>query len=337
MKKLFSYFLVVMLIPAFVLTGCKDDGDDDPVVKGNFTTLSTHMTNMGYDLPALLDGWVIDPKPIADGGIVDVDNDCTIPGWTVFDIRSADDFASGHVKGSINVPLADVVSKANELNDNTAKILVMCYSGQTAGRAVMALRLSGFPNAKVSKFGFSAWSDDATFDKWSSKTKNIVDGNANWVTTASPSLPVNGLPTWETESTDGAEILAERVTSMLAGEGWGIKSDVVLVAPADYSIYNFWSEADYLGYGHYAGAFQYKPISLADDVVAAMNPENANLIYCYTGQTSSFIVAWLHVLGYNAQSIYNGVNSLSYDALVAGGSPHWHFPYHTYTFETTTK
>ena len=235
MKKLFSYFLVVMLIPALVLTGCKDDGDD-PEPKGNFTTLSTHMINSGYDLPALLDGWVIDPIPIADGGIVDVDNDCTIPGWTVFDIRGEADFNAGHIKGSVNVALGDVVTKANELNDNTAKILVVCYSGQTAGRAVMALRLSGFPNAKVSKFGFSAWSDDAAFDKWSSETGNIAVGDANWVSTASPSLPINGFPTWETTATDGAEILAEKVTAMLAVEGWGVKSDVVLGAPADYSI-----------------------------------------------------------------------------------------------------
>ncbi len=333
MKKLLNYFLVMMLVPALLLTSCKDDNDTDPQV-GDFTTLSDYMVNTGYDLPALLEGWVIDPKPIADGGIVDVENECTIPGWTVFDIRNADDFNSGHIKGSINVSLQNIVTEAQAIND-IDKILVVCYSGQTAGRAVMALRLSGFPNAKVMKFGFSAWSNNSVFDKWSDKTANIADGNANWVTTESPALPVNGFPTWTTTTTDGAEILAERVTQMLAGEGWGIKSDLVLDAPADYSIYNFWSNADYIGYGHYTGAYEYKPISLADDIVTAMNPENDNLIYCYTGQTSSFIVAWLNVLGYNAKSIYNGVNSLRYDALVAGGSPHWHFPYHEYTYEVT--
>lgn len=334
MKKLLSYFLVVMMLPALVLTGCKDDPAPEPV-KGNFSTLSTHMTDMGYDLPALLDGWVTDPKPIADGGIVDVDNDCTIPGWTVFDIRNDADFKAAHIKGSINVKLVDIVAEAKAMNAD--KILVVCYSGQTAGRGAMALRLSGFPNAKVAKFGFSAWSDNPEYDKWSSKIGNIAVGNSNWVETAAPTLPVNGFPTWETTATDGAAILAEKVTAMLAGADWGVKSDLVLNAPADFAIYNFWASADYLGYGHYTGAFQYKPISLANDVVAAMNPESANLIYCYTGQTSAYIVAWLNVLGYNAQSIYNGVNSLSYDALVAGESPHWHFPYHTYTYETTTK
>jgi len=332
MKKFISYFLVVMLIPAFVLTGCKDKDDPDPVVKGDFSTLSTYMTDQGYDLPALLDGWVIDPKLIADGGIVDP-TDYSIPDWTIFDIRSKADFDLGHIKGAVNVALKDVVTVANEINDNTTKILVVCYTGQTAGRAVMALRLSGFPNAKVCKFGFSVWSDNASFDKWSANTGDIAVGSPNWVTTAAPALPVNAFPTWTTTSTDGKVILAERVNEMLAASGWGVASSTVLGATTDYSIYNFWTDADYVAFGHFAGAFQYKPISLEN--VSAINPENNNIVYCYTGQTSSFITAWLQVLGYNTQSIKYGVNSLSYQALSDASKPHWHFPYHTYEYVTS--
>ena len=189
MKKLLSYLLVAIMLPALVLTGCKDDPAPEPAT-GNFTTLSTYMVNQNLDLPALLAGWVIDPKPTTvDGGIVDVENDCTIPDWTVFDIRSEADFKKGHVKGSHNVKLTDIVTAAQAIN-GIDKILVMCYSGQTAGRAVMALRLSGFPNAKVSKFGFSAWSNNSEFDKWSSKESDQADGNSNWVSTAAPELPV---------------------------------------------------------------------------------------------------------------------------------------------------
>ncbi len=54
MKKLLSYFLVAMLLPALVLTGCKDDTDDPtPAETGNFTTLSTYMVNQNLDLPTL--------------------------------------------------------------------------------------------------------------------------------------------------------------------------------------------------------------------------------------------------------------------------------------------
>ncbi len=93
---------------------------------------------------------------IAPEAIVDT-NDYTIPGYHVFDIRSAADFATGHVKGAMNVALTDVLTKAAEVG-NSKPILVICYSGQTAGRAVMALRLSGYADAKVMKFGMSYWS-----------------------------------------------------------------------------------------------------------------------------------------------------------------------------------
>ena len=341
MKKLISYLLVVMLIPAFVLTGCKDDKDDPtPVETGNFTTLSTYMINQNLDLPTLLSGWVIDPKPTTvDGGIVDVENDCTIPDWTVFDIRSETDFNKGHVKGSFNVTLANIVTEAEAINNPEAKILVMCYSGQTAGRAVMALRLSGFPNAKVSKFGFSAWSNNSEFDKWSAKTDNgnIAVGNANWVTTASADLPTNAYPTWTTTSTDGATILAEKINEMLAypSAEWGVAPADVLATPTNYSIYNYWVEADYTGFGHFAGAYRVEPGSLNIETVSMMNPENSNVIYCYTGQTSSIVTAWLNVIGYKVSSVFNGVNALSYTALSEAGKPHWHFPYHEYTYEVT--
>ncbi len=334
MKKLLSYFLVAMLLPALVLTGCKDDTDDPtPAETGNFTTLSTYMVNQNLDLPTLLDGWVIDPILIADGGIVDP-TDYSIPDWVVFDIRSAADFALGHIKGSVNVALANIVTEAQAINNNDAKILVVCYTGQTAGRAVMALRLSGFPNAKVSKFGFSAWSDNAVFDKWSGNVSDQAVGNANWVTTASPALPVNGFPTWTTTSTDGATILNEKINEMLANTAWSVSGTDVLANPADFSIYNFWSAAEYAKYGHFAGAYQFLPISLAGDIVTALNADN-NLIYCYTGQTSSFTVAWLQVLGYDAKSILYGVNGLSYTALVEGEAAHWHFPYHSYGYEVS--
>ena len=338
MKKLLSYFLVAMMLPALVLTSCKDDNDDPtPAETGNFTTLSTYMVNQNLDLPTLLDGWVIDPTltTATPAGIVDSAAGYSIPDWVVFDIRSAADFALGHIKGSVNVALANIVTEAQAINNNDAKILVVCYSGQTAGRAVMALRLSGFPNAKVSKFGFSGWSANSAFDKWSSKISDQAVGNANWVSTASPALPVNALPTWTTTSTDGATILAEKINEMLAITSWSAGGADVLAAPADFSIYNFWTTEEYTTFGHFAGAFQYKPISLAGDIVSALNAENNNLVYCFTGQTSSFIVAWLNVLGYNAKSIGYGVNGLSYQALHDASKPNWHFPYHSYEYEVS--
>lgn len=322
MKRLLNLFLLAVVLPAFVITGCKDD-PAEPTEKGNFETLKTYMISKGYDLPALLDGWVIAPVMIADDadkGIVA--DDYSIPSYVVFDIRSADDFANGHIKGAINVALTDVVAKAKELG-NEKPYLVVCKSGQTAGRATMALRLSGF-EAKVMKFGMSYW--NSVFDVWTGNIGDNAAGSANWVNDASATLPVNSFPAWESTSTDGATILAERVDAMLTAD-WAQASDAVLADPAGFNIYNFWTADEYTSLGHFDGAYQFKPISLDGDLVSALPTSDLCLVYCFTGQTSSYITAWLQVLGYNAKSILYGVNKLQHTALDAAGKPAWHHSY----------
>ncbi len=123
------YFLIALIIPAFMLTGCKDDNPEP--AKGNYETLVSYMASQNMDLPALLDSWVIAPTLVSDGGIVDADAGYTIPGYHVLDIRGAADFNAGHIKGSHNVALGDVVAKATELGKDKP-VLVVCYSGQTA-------------------------------------------------------------------------------------------------------------------------------------------------------------------------------------------------------------
>jgi rhodanese-related sulfurtransferase len=337
MKKLMHYFLVAMVIPAIMLTGCKDDNPDP--VTGNYETLVTYMAANNMDLPTLLTSWVIAPTLVADGGIVDADAGYTIPGYHVIDIRGEEDFKAGHIKGSHNTTLTNIVSKANELGKDKP-ILVVCYSGQTASRGVMALRLSGFPDAKVMKFGFSYWTSetygtDQSFDKWSPKVSNVADGNANWSMGASPALPSNPFPAWTSSSTDGAAILAERVSAMLAAGGWGTTSTDVLTNPANYNIYNFWTEDAFNTIGHYTGAYLYTTISF--ETVKALPQSEQCEIYCYTGQTSSYAVAWLQVLGYNAKSIGYGVNSLRHDAVdTYDPKVAWHHSLE-YPFETTIK
>ena len=338
MKNLLKFAAIFALISLIFTTGCKDDEPDIDVDKGNIEVLKSYMVENDLDLPDLLNGWVIPPKMQADGGIVA--DDYTIPGYHVFDIRSADEFNAGHIKGAMRVDLANVLDEAPNYADKP--ILVVCKTGQTAGRAVMALRLSGYPDAKVMKFGMSYWNE--TFDIWTAKCTDDAVGNPNWNMEASEALPVNDLPAWEITATDGATILAERVEAMLGNADWGINSDVVLAAPTDYSIYNFWSNDHYLEFGHYVGAYQIKPISIANDVINAFPTSDEFMVYCYTGQTSSFTTAWLHVLGYNAKSIKFGVNSLSHTALEEYVDPEtgnplggvWHHS-HDYEYQANTK
>lgn len=309
MNRFAKFFLFVALVPALVLTSCKKSDDDTQT--GNFETLKTYMVAQGLDLPALLDKWAIDAKLTTDGGIVDP-TDHSIPGYYVFDLRSATDFAAGHIKGAINVALKDVVTAAQGKTDKP--ILLVCYTGQNAGVACAALRLSGFKEAKILKFGMAAW-NEAFQGPWMNAKGNIAVGNPNWVFDAAPAPIAYNKPAWTSTATDGKAILDQKISEVLAAGLQTVNPADVLANPANYTIINYWPEADYTTFGHFAGAFDIPKFSLEGDEIKYINPDKEVIIYCYTGMTSAFVTTYLNILGYKTKGVKFGANALVYDAL----------------------
>ncbi|HLN52834.1 MAG TPA: rhodanese-like domain-containing protein [Lentimicrobium sp.] len=321
MKKLLNIALLLALVPVLMMSSCKKD---EPDAVNAYTTLKTYMIENSLDLPDLAKNWIIDPKSTTMGGVIDSLSG-TIPTHYVFDIRSAADYAAGHIKNAINVPLKDVVTTAANYTDKP--ICVVCYTGQTAGQAVMALRLSGFANAVVLKWGMAGWNGNFKAP-WVSNSGavdqangNIAVGNTNWITTASPALGSFAEPVWTSTATDGAAILKERVQSVLNAGFTPASAADVLANPSTYQIFNYWPVEDYTTFGHYSGAYDLPVIALAGDLVKAFDPSKEALIYCYTGQTSSIAAFWMNVLGYKTNGIGFGANKLVYDQLKAAGKP----------------
>lgn len=329
MKKLIqSAALLSMLILVSLLHSCKED--PPPVPADNaYLNLKSYMMTNNLDLPALLTGWVVDPTGLTatPAGIID-EATSTIPGYTVYDIRPAADFATSHIKNAVNVALKDVITKTESLGlAKDAKILVVCFTGQTAGHAVMALRLLGYKNAQVLKWGMAGW--NATFQgPWVNNSGfltpangEMAAGSANWVTTAAPATGVFAEPTFTSSSTDGAGILRERVLAVLNAGFTPADGAAVLAAPATFTIVNYWSSADYTTLGHFSGSANIPVISLAGDLVKGIDPSKETLIYCWTGQTSSFATFWLNVLGYKTKGIAFGTNRMIYSAMKTAGKP----------------
>lgn len=318
MKRLLNIAVILALMPVLMMTSCKKD---EPEVVNAYTTLKTYMVNNGLDLPDLAKNWIIDPKSTNMGGVIDSVTG-TIPTHYVFDIRPATDFATGHIKNAINVPLKDVVTVAQNYTDKP--ICVVCFTGQTAGQAVMALRLSGFEDAVVLKWGMAGWNGNFKgpwINNSGADNGNIAVGHANWVTTAAPAAGSFDEPVWTSNATDGAAILKERVQAVLDAGFAPVAAGDVLENPANYQIHNYWPEADYTGLGHYAGAYNTPVISLAGDLVKTIDPSKDALVYCYTGQTSSIATFWLNVLGYKTKGVSFGANRLVYNDLKTAGKP----------------
>jgi rhodanese-related sulfurtransferase len=289
MKKLFLLFL----LPAFILGSCSSDSTNDPTPSTDPQKILTdYMVAENLDLDDVLSGWIV-PAPAT---VAEVDG--FLADRYVIDIRSATDYAAGHIQGAVNSTLADILTTAQAADK---QILVVCYSGQSAGHAVMALRLSGYSDAQVLKFGMSGWSSQ-TSASWDNNTGNVAEGNSNW-TDAATAASTFKAPTFTSASTDGATILAERVSAMLGGGFKSVKNTDVLAAPNDYYINVYWPETAVATYGCINTAVRVSPMTIADNTILNLNPDETVVTYCWTGQTSSMVTAYLNVIGYNALSL----------------------------------
>lgn len=304
MKKL----LVVSLATLFIATTSCKKVEDDPVVGGSaYKTMTTYMVDNNMDLPAILASWLVSAPALADVQTF-------IGTYDIIDIRSAQDFAKGHIEGATNSTLAGILTAAA---NTTKPILVVCYSGQTAAHAVVALRLSGYSDAKVLKSGMSSWRADLA-GPWESNSGPVngitAMGNPSWVTTGTTALSTFSDPVL-TASGDGAAMLAARVQEMLTNGFKGVNNVDVLNTPSNYFINNYWDQVDVDHYGNISTAYRVKPLSIAGGEMSNMDPSKIIVTYCWTGQTSSMVTAYLNVLGFNALSLKYGANGMIYTEL----------------------
>lgn len=302
-NSIFSQIAVVLCISTVIgLSSCVD-----PIEQKTdyFKVMTDHMKANNLDLNKMATDWVIDAPTMNTTGISN---------FYIIDLRSATDFAKGHIAGAVNSTLANVVTQA--ANASGKQIVVACYTGQTAAYANVALRLSGYPTSKILKFGMSSW--NSNFDSWTANISNQATGHANWSTTNTIKTPVNfAYPTFEAVDTTGAGILAERVTFMLQKGLQMVNGAEVLTTPTNYFINNYWTEADVNTYGHIKGAYRLnETLLLANDGIKNLDPAATIVTYCWTGQTASLVNAWLTVLGYEAKTLKFGTNALVHDALL---------------------
>lgn len=66
-------------------------------------------------------------------------------GALLVDVRTPAEFAEGHVKGSVNIPLDLVPAKLSEFK-NQKNIVVFCRSGNRSSQAKAILEQNGFTN-----------------------------------------------------------------------------------------------------------------------------------------------------------------------------------------------
>lgn len=309
-------FLYYFLFLAFALISCEKEETpaiNEAEVLVNYLESAQSPLGKDYvstDLPSIISA--ADLKTLNETGKV-----------YIVDIRSAADFANGHIKNAHNVALGDIVTHVDGINmANYDKVAIVCYTGQTAGFATSILRLLGYDKVYSLKWGMCSWHAD-----FAGKWKNAVaNGNAyaTQFTSQETSVgPKGQLPELNTGKTTGQEILEARVSAVLA-EGYSpasVTAANVFGSLSNYYIVNYWPAEQYADPGHIPGAVQYTPkesLKLATNLTT-LPTDKTIAVYCYTGQTSSFIAAYLRILGYDAKSVLFGTNGMIYDKMVAKG------------------
>lgn len=87
------------------------------------------------------------PPPVDFAGLVK-------DGALIVDVRTSGEFNSGHIKGSINIPLDTIQSKAAELKKKGKTIITCCRSGSRSGMAKSMLEGAG-----ITCYNGGAWND----------------------------------------------------------------------------------------------------------------------------------------------------------------------------------
>ena len=116
-------FAVLPLI-VLVLTACSDDA------KPAASTVPTGNTVFSYQLMTAIEG-----KDLIDSGVA----------LTIIDVRTPDEFATGHLEGAVNSDIeGGQFSTYIATLDKTATFVLYCHSGRRAALAAQAMADAGF-------------------------------------------------------------------------------------------------------------------------------------------------------------------------------------------------
>jgi rhodanese-related sulfurtransferase len=201
-------------------------------------------------------------------------------------------------------------------------ILVMCYSGQTASYATSIINLVGTETGHVAqnlKFGASGIlplnmvKADGSFN-YATANDNLLD----MVTTPSPAKNAAGdYPALSADVDDAVAALKARAAA--AAAAWGATAamthtEAAAASTDDLYLINYFSAGAYED-GHLPNAIQYGPPN-AFTSTQFLNtlPVGKDIgVYCYTGQTSAQVAAYLQMMGYQGKSVLYGVQKMAFD------------------------
>ncbi len=230
--------------------------------------------------------------------------------YHIIDLRTDSWFEYGHIKDAANIPAEELLSyfRSTITPSDYEKIVLVCYSGQSASYYTALLRIAGFDNVYSMKWGMGSWREDFA-DPW---LKNTTSDFEDKLETTVNSKPATGTPpAINTGKSEGKDILEERLQKLFATpySEFILKAEDIFEKPEDFYIVNYEKTGEN-NLGHIPGAVLYDGTSLLPDADLLTLPKDRKVaIYSTTGQKAAYIVAYLNVLGYDTGNIAYGENA----------------------------
>lgn len=214
----------------------------------------------------------------------------------ILDIRQADAYAEGHLKGAVNVPYGPAIADALELIPDDVPLYINCYTGQTSSQAVALLNMAGkyatniqggYKNGISTAEGFEKYTDNEVYE-----------------------LPED---TYEVDAEIKAAItdyFAKAPNDTFKYFNFTVEAlgELVEAESDDYTILSIRKAEDFEK-GHIAGAINIPFGKGMQESFSQIPTDKPVVIYCYSGQTSSQTLGILRMLGYEAYSLSGGMGT----------------------------
>lgn len=323
-KRIVTEITILLFITFF--GGCLKDAPTVPVnpKTGNSPVLLGYLEEHGNYINSPFMPSLVDAPEVYNN----------ITTYLILDVRTPQDFASGHIQNSVNVKPDSLLIYLKSINaDSYPKIIIVSSTGQAASYYSCLLILDGYTNVYAMRFGMASWNSSFS-DPWLSALDNLVPRTLT--DTDYPKDGYSPLPslTFPDENADAKSKLEYRINQLLAaGFEDEIKIeystpaiDIRIILPVDKARGYLICLGDPQFYKSYFGTSH--PFDAILYLFAAPNlefestnllqtlPSNKTIyLYSYAGNISAFITAYLRVLGYDARSVLYGGNNMIYNAM----------------------
>jgi rhodanese-related sulfurtransferase len=330
MKTQSKFLLLTILSISLLFVGCRNNPDNKQLTNNDLQKQEQKTTQKVDEFSKLVNyletngDFINSPYVPALIGADKVKENLDNPRFLVLDIRKPQDFEEAHIKSAENVKFYDLINYfENEISpQDYDKIVLVCYSGQTASYGAGILNLLGYDNVYAMKFGMSSWDLKNAKKAW---LKNISDKYVDKLETRENTKRAPGqYPVVYTGEKEPKDILLKQAQKALDDpfKSRLISADEVFNNPDKYYIINYWPKEKYLA-GHIPGAVQYTPKKTLSTktYLNTLPVDKPIVVYCYTGQHASFVTSFLNILGYDARILKYGANSFMHKKLL---EKKWH-------------